>query len=58
MSNDEERGLMIKDTLILCQALYSVVLDSEEVEIVRIALSALTNTEVGQSYLRAHPVTL
>lgn len=44
--------------LIMTQALYEIVQSSGDVEMIRIALSALTNTEAGMSYLRVNPIKI
>lgn len=46
------------DQMTLVEGLYQVVMESDEGETVRIALSALTNTESGRAYLEMNPITL
>lgn len=46
----------MSDQLILVQALHQVVCESEEAEVVRIAVGALTNSTVGLQYLSSHPI--
>ena len=48
---------MMSDSLVLVEALYNIVHESQEAETVRSAVFALTNTESGRAYLRAHPLT-
>lgn len=45
------------ETLILVEALWNIAHDSEEASSVKEAVAALTNTEAGLDYLRAHPLT-
>jgi hypothetical protein len=45
----------LQELLILTQALVAIAHESEEAEIVRLAVSALTNTQAGLDYLRVHP---
>lgn len=53
---DENQAL--QDALILVEALYEIAVESEEVDIVRRAMSALTVTQAGLVYLRQHPIVL
>ena len=55
---NEEVTLSLQDSLVLVEALYEIALESEEADIVRQCMTALTNTEAGIVYLRAHPFTL
>jgi hypothetical protein len=45
----------LSEQLILVQALCNVAAESEDAEIVRIAVSALLATQIGMTYLQAHP---
>lgn len=45
----------LQEQLILTQALFAVAHESEEAEIVRLAMSALVNTQAGLDYLHVHP---
>lgn len=42
------------DQLILLEALFAIAHESGEAEIVRLAMSALVNTDAGLTYLSAH----
>lgn len=44
----------LQEQLILTQALFSIAHESEEAEIVRLAMSALVNTQAGLDYLHVH----
>lgn len=55
METDE---MTMRDLLILTEALYTILQESEEAETVRVAVGALTNTQAGMAYLQKHPVTL
>ena len=46
------------DQLKLVESLYTVALESQESEIVRVAFAALVNTEAGRAYLASHPVAV
>jgi hypothetical protein len=48
--------IMLENQLLFIEALYAIVCDSEEPEIIRRALSALTNTEAGRNYLAMNPI--
>lgn len=58
MSDQEERTVMMGDQLRLLEALYEIALSSEEAEMVRVAMQALTGTSAGLSFLSTHPITL
>lgn len=49
---------MLETQLKLMQALYEIICESEEPEIIRRALSALTSTEAGIEYLTLNPITV
>lgn len=49
---------MDETCLILLQSLYEIVCDSDEADIVRKALSALTSTSAGRQYLEMNPITV
>lgn len=55
MDTDSPASADLQETLILTQALFAIAHESEEAEIVRLAISALTNTQAGLDYLRVHP---
>lgn len=46
---------VMTEHLQLTQALYAIAQESEEAETVKLAMSALTNTEAGRAYLAANP---
>lgn len=56
--NDEVSTSDLGEQLVLLQALFTIVHESSEAEIVRLAMSALTNTSAGLTYLSAHPLTV
>ena len=45
----------LSDQLVLLEALFAIAHESEEAEVVRLAMSALINTGSGLTYLSAHP---
>lgn len=49
---------MQQEMLVMVQALHEIVSSSSDAETVRLALSALTSTDAGMSYLRTNPVTI
>lgn len=49
---------MLATQLIHLQTLYAIVCESEEPDIVRRALAALTATPAGLEYLALNPITL
>jgi hypothetical protein len=58
MADDDvigERASM-DDRVTLVEALHTIAVESEEADIVRIAMSALTGTDIGQAYLRTNPI--
>lgn len=44
--------------LIMLQTLYEIIMESEEADIIRKALSALTATPAGREYLEMNPITV
>lgn len=46
------------DSLILVEGLYDIASDSDDADTVRMAMSALQNTEAGRVYLLANPMTV
>jgi hypothetical protein len=61
MMSDEEidrTTTMMQDQLRHMDALYEIVNSSDEAEVVRLAISALTGTPSGLAYLQAHPIIL
>ena len=48
----------LSEQLVLVQALMAIAHESDEAEIVRVAFSAILNTQVGLTYLQAHPFTI
>lgn len=58
MSDQEQKTVMMGDQLRLLEALYEIALSSEEAEMVRVAMAALTGTSAGLAFLTAHPITL
>jgi hypothetical protein len=53
--NEKQQEADLSEQLVLVQALYNIAHESEEAEIVRLAVAAMTNTTVGLTYLQAHP---
>lgn len=49
---------MLATQLVHLEALYQIVMESDEPEIVRRALAALTSTEAGLDYIRLNPFTV
>lgn len=47
---------MTKESLTLVEALHTIVTESDDAEVVRIAMSALTGTNMGRAYLEANPL--
>lgn len=45
----------LTDQLQMTQALYAIAQESDEAETVKLAMSALTNTDTGRQYLAANP---
>jgi hypothetical protein len=45
----------LSEQLILIEALFAIAHESNEAEMVRVAMAALTNTQAGLTYLSAHP---
>lgn len=54
----DEKTTMMGDQLRLLEGLYEVAMSSNEAEMVRVAVAALTGTQAGLSFLNAHPMTL
>ena len=44
--------------IIALQTLYEIVMESDEPEIIRKALAALTSTPAGREYLEMNPITV
>lgn len=55
---DQDVTGMLQDQLRFLEALYEILNSSEEAETVRVAVSALTATEAGRSFLTANPIKL
>jgi hypothetical protein len=55
-TNPVEQDADLSEQLVLVQALTNIAYESNEAEIVRIAVSALLATGIGNEYLRAHPL--
>lgn len=58
MSEQDQKIIMMGDQLRLLEALYEVAMSSNEAEMVRVAMSALSGTEAGMAFLSTHPITL
>lgn len=44
------------ENLSLCSALHTIIGESNDAEVVRISMAALTGTETGKNYLTANPL--
>jgi len=44
------------ETLVLVTALYNVAQESDDAEIVRTSMAALSNTEAGRRYMALNPI--
>lgn len=49
---------MLTTQLIHLQSLYEIICESEEPEIIRRALAAMTSTSAGIEYLAMNPITM
>lgn len=58
MSEQEEKILAMGDQLRQMEALYEIMMSSNEADMVRVAAAALTSTQSGLAFLNAHPITL
>lgn len=58
MANLQQQEADLTEQLVLLQALYNIAHESEEAEIVRIAVAALLATQAGTVFLQAHPFTI
>lgn len=56
--SDYEKTVMMGDQLRHLEALYEIVMSSDEPDMVRVAMAALTGTQSGMSFLSSHPITL
>lgn len=54
----ESLTTMMEDQLKMLEALYEIVMSSEEAEMVRVAIQALTTTQAGVTFLQTHPIQL
>lgn len=54
----DEKSIMMGDQLRFLEALYEIAMSSEEADMVRVAMSALTSTSAGLAFLNSHPITL
>lgn len=50
--------VMLTDQLVLVQALHNIAQESDDSEDIRMAMSALTNTEAGRTYLAHNPINV
>jgi hypothetical protein len=48
----------MQDNLKYLEALYEIALSSEEAEVVRVAMAALTSTQAGLAFLAVNPIKL
>lgn len=53
---ENDRVAELMEVELLLSALGSIINESNDAESVRMATSALTNTEMGRTYLRANPI--
>lgn len=58
MSDLDEKTIMMGDQLRMLEALFEIAQSSQEAEMVRVAMAALTGTQAGLSFLHTHPITL
>ena len=49
---------MMEDQLKMLEALYEIAMSSNEAEMVRVAVQALTSTQAGMTFLQTHPIKL
>lgn len=49
---------VMSDQRTLISALHTIASETEDVEDMRLAMSALTNTEAGRTFLSAHPINV
>ena len=56
--NDQSDTADLGEQLVFIEALYNIAHESNEAEIVRVAMAALTNTTAGITYLQAHNFNL
>lgn len=59
MMTDEQRQEVARiqtEALMLAGTLHTIILESEDPEVIRVALSGLQGTEVGRNYLAANPI--
>lgn len=52
----EEVGRLKAEAIELAQTLHQIVIESDDAEAVRIALSGLQGTQTGRDYLAANPL--
>lgn len=52
----ESQRAMIGESMTLVEALHAIASESDDAEVVRIAMSALTGTNMGRSYLVTNPL--
>lgn len=58
VSDQDEKTIMMGDQLRMLEALFEIAQSSQEAEMVRVAMAALTGTSAGLSFLQTHPITL
>lgn len=58
MSTGTLKENMMEFQLLVLQTLYEIVMESDEPEIIRKALAALTATAEGRQYLEMNPITV
>ncbi len=54
----EDATQILQDQLRFLEALYEIINCSEEAEVVRVAIAAMTSTEAGRAFLTANPIKL
>ena len=53
---EHDDGSQLLDMLKITEALYTVAMESDEAEMVRVAFGALASTPFGRDFLEQHPV--
>jgi hypothetical protein len=54
----DDQTQSMQDQLIFMEALYEIAAASNDAEIVRVAVQALTRTQAGLTYLSANPMVM
>lgn len=57
-SMTRNQSIMMDDCVRMLEALHQIAMESQEAEMVRVAVMALTSTHAGRAHLQTNPIIL